>query len=510
MRRLIAALFGLLALATLAHGQGIPNFPQTLPGDTVVGRLSTAGPSEAIPFANFLAGITRTVSATSATSNLISVASKTFTTQAGKAFVANQWVLVYSRSNNANVMLGQITSYSGTTLVVNVAFIGGSGTLSDWNIALANSFAAAGVQPPAGGTGNVVGPGSSVTGNLPAFGDTSGKVLVDSGIAGTVGKPYTPVNLQINASVATNILTIALKAADTGADPTSTHPVVVPVRDTTLANGDPVYVSVTGALSINTNAVGATLGSSNNVPFRFWIGLFNNAGTGVLGLFNASTQSGTIQIFPLTESGLASTTAISGAATAAGTWYTPNGTTLSSKAFRIIGYLEYSPGLATAGTYATAPTKIQIFGPGNHLPGAVIQTIYSSTTTPTTVNSTAKVATALVGTLTPTSAINLIKVVAFGSFDSGGTGGIGAGANAQIYRNTGTTAIGSTAPFDAGGSGRLNTVTTNFVLDNPQSTSSTQYGVYIADFSGTATNIFLGTGDSGTQTGAMIIEEIQG
>ena len=82
-------------------------------------------------------------------------------------------------------------------------------------------------------------------------------------------------------------------------------------------------------------------------------------------------------------------TAVSSGATSADVFYTPNGTTVSSKAFRITGYLEYLSGLAvehhktgemvwlplsdaagdlfsraTAGTYGSAPTNLQLFGPG--------------------------------------------------------------------------------------------------------------------------------------------------
>jgi GH25 family lysozyme M1 (1,4-beta-N-acetylmuramidase) len=64
--------------------------------------------------------------------------------QANKNFSVNQWVLVQETSNPANQMLGQITSYSGTSLVVSVAATGGSGTHADWTIVLTNSAAAAG------------------------------------------------------------------------------------------------------------------------------------------------------------------------------------------------------------------------------------------------------------------------------------------------------------------------------------------------------------------------------
>lgn len=64
MTRLVALILGLLASVNAALGQsysGVPYFPQTLPANTVVGRLSSgAGPTEAIPFATLYAAIAAT------------------------------------------------------------------------------------------------------------------------------------------------------------------------------------------------------------------------------------------------------------------------------------------------------------------------------------------------------------------------------------------------------------------------------------------------------------------
>ena len=79
---------------------------------------------------------------TSTTSLLIAVASKTFTTQAGLPFVAGEWVKAASTANAANYMYGKITSYTSTTLVVNVSVNGGSGTLADWKISYGYDAAA--------------------------------------------------------------------------------------------------------------------------------------------------------------------------------------------------------------------------------------------------------------------------------------------------------------------------------------------------------------------------------
>jgi hypothetical protein len=119
--------------------------------------------------------------ATSTTSAALTTGAKTFAIQAGKNFSAKQWLLIYETSNPDNNLLAEITSYSGTTLVVNVAATAGAGgPFTDWTIVLTNTPAAAGRQPPIG-TGNVTGPGSAVDGNVALFDGTTGKLIKDSG-----------------------------------------------------------------------------------------------------------------------------------------------------------------------------------------------------------------------------------------------------------------------------------------------------------------------------------------
>lgn len=81
---------------------------------------------------------------TSTSSLLIAVASKTFTTQAGEQWNTGQWITATSAANPADWMYGQVTSYSGTTLVVDVQRIGGSGTKNDWNLNLSGIAGTAG------------------------------------------------------------------------------------------------------------------------------------------------------------------------------------------------------------------------------------------------------------------------------------------------------------------------------------------------------------------------------
>lgn len=291
-----------------------------------------------------------------------------------------------------------------------------------------------------------------------------------------------PINLQLNASVNSGILTIAVKT-NSGNDPSVSDPVLIPFRDATIANGDPVWIAITSALSINTNAIGATLATQNNVPFRFWICAFNNAGTPVLALWHSGAGAATAAIKPLDESSLQSATGISAAATSAGVFYCPNGTTLTSIAVRKIGFLEYSPGLATAGNYTSAPTKLQLFGPGVSKPGDVVQSGFNSAASSVSV------------AITPSSAINLIRVAAAGFSVIANSAALLSGA---VVLKRGVTTIQSiTQTYQGGGSGgNLNWPFAHVQLDSPATAASVTYS-----FTTSTVNI----GQS-----SLLVEEIMG
>ena len=75
---------------------------------------------------------------TSTTSLLIANSTtKTFTTQAGLAYVVGSRIRATSAANVSNFMEGACTGYSGTSLSISVDNIGGSGTHADWMFTLA-------------------------------------------------------------------------------------------------------------------------------------------------------------------------------------------------------------------------------------------------------------------------------------------------------------------------------------------------------------------------------------
>lgn len=96
--------------------------------ETQAGLYAVAAAASAV-----VAGSTMT--ATSTSSNTIGAGSFTFTTQANKSFQAGQPIIASSVADSTNYIHGTVSSYSGTTLVITSIDNGGSGTISNWNIA---------------------------------------------------------------------------------------------------------------------------------------------------------------------------------------------------------------------------------------------------------------------------------------------------------------------------------------------------------------------------------------
>lgn len=93
-----------------------------------------------------------TLSGTSTTSLTIGTGSKTFTTQADIAWNVGQRLRA-SDSTTANLMEGEVTAYSGTTLTILVDHTEGSGTISAWTITITGAKGSTGLTGSTGGTG---------------------------------------------------------------------------------------------------------------------------------------------------------------------------------------------------------------------------------------------------------------------------------------------------------------------------------------------------------------------
>lgn len=271
-----------------------------------------------------------------------------------------------------------------------------------------------------------------------------------------------PVNLQINATVATNALTISL-VGNNGSNASATNPILIPFRDVTIGNGDPQIVSLQSALSF-TIASTNTMGCANAVACRLWVVAINNGGTTALCAFNALTRA-TLSIAALNEGILWTSQSGTSGGSSAGLLYCGT-SAVTAKAIRILGYLELTE--TVAGTWATLPTFIQLMGPGIKKPGDVVQAVVASTTTAGTTASAsfAALSSGQSVSIAPSSAANVVDVFTQGSI------GVSTSADSflQIVRG-GSTVVGLPIQY----SGAQVSPASIHAYDIPATTSSATY-----------------------------------
>lgn len=89
---------------------------------------------------------------TSNSAKTISLGSKTFAVPAGLAYIPGERIRFVDPTNAANFLEGTITSYTSTSMVVNIDNNGGSGTISSWNLCVGGNLGSAGQGVPTGGT----------------------------------------------------------------------------------------------------------------------------------------------------------------------------------------------------------------------------------------------------------------------------------------------------------------------------------------------------------------------
>ncbi len=107
---------------------------------TTQAGIATTKAGEAAASATDAAASAAKLLGSSTTSVAIGTGSKSFTTQSGKFFAVGQNLLISSDANpTTNLMEGQVTAYSGTSLTMNVTKVTGSGTYSDWTIRVSGS-----------------------------------------------------------------------------------------------------------------------------------------------------------------------------------------------------------------------------------------------------------------------------------------------------------------------------------------------------------------------------------
>lgn len=349
---------------------------------------------------------------------------------------------------------------------------------------------------------------------------TSGVVDFPFGATGAGGSGgasgiHAPVNFGLSATAASGALTINL-TTNSGAVPSGGSPCVLPFRSATANNGEVTTRQISAATSLTLSS-GSTLGvSSTNSPFALWIVAFDDAGIVRLGAINCRSGG---NVFPL---GRANPRASSiaeggaGAADSAHTFYT--GTAVTTKAYCILGRLEWSSGLATLGTW-TAPTLIEPWHVNMKLPGDVLQLVQGlkqDTFTSTTTGTLTDIA-GLAATITPTSAANLVKATPRVQAAVAAMNGCAFSLIRGSTNIGGGTAAGSRVSAFGGVFRTSDTVCTQtitaIVLDLPGVTTSTTYKVQFALQGDTLyVNRTAFDGDSphcGRHSSSVTLEEIQ-
>jgi len=204
-----------------------------------------------------------------------------------------------------------------------------------------------------------------------------------TGPPGTISTLSPASNLRISATVASNILTVALKT-QAGADPSLSDPIYFYFETSGQLVGP---VSLTSALSLST-VVGASFGATSGVIVRVWLAVFNDAGTLRIGMFQSLSLAGPTTVYGFTPWGITSATLMSASANQSGTFYA--NAAVTNKAYQTIGYLEF-PALATAGSYSSAPSKTVLWGPGVPTPGRIVRSAYLANGSGGTTSSTTDV-----------------------------------------------------------------------------------------------------------------------
>lgn len=193
----------------------LPMLSDTMTEAAAIGASVTAAAgsaSAAAESATAAQNYAAALSGTSTTSTTIGTGSKTFTTQAGKQFAAGQWVMLVRAADVNAWMYGQITSYSGATLIVSVVATNSSGAFADWTICLA------GTRGVTGATGA----------GVPSFTGADAAKLLAVNAAGTdtawVGAAFTNVQIFTGSGTFTPLagrdkyFVIAVAAGGGGSD----------------------------------------------------------------------------------------------------------------------------------------------------------------------------------------------------------------------------------------------------------------------------------------------------
>jgi hypothetical protein len=273
-------------------------------------------------------------SATSTTSLTIGLGTKTLSIQSGKSIALGATVKIASTLGPTNWMIGDVVSYSGTTLQVDVNNTQGSGSASAWTVSISGVNA---TRESLGAAAS--GENSDITKLL---GLTTPLSKAQGGSGHATGE--TSKIQSITAALGSSAMTVSLAAT------------TLDFRSATLTDGATTSIE-SGAISLVVPS-GATLGTTNGVSTDLLVLAIDHSGTTELAIVNVTDGS------DYNENGLISTTALSAGSDSANTVYST--TARSNVPYRVVGFIRSAQ--ATAGTWATALTLVQGSG-GKSLSG---------------------------------------------------------------------------------------------------------------------------------------------
>jgi len=296
------------------------------------------------------------------------------------------------------------------------------------------------------------------------------------------------INGQLSVSVAGNACTASVVTL-AGANPSANDPVLCALPNT---SGGYNVRKFTSAASITLNS-GTTLGTTSGQAFRTWWTVFDN-GPGVnpvLGVIVCTTPGGLLRPSAPTYS-----PATPG--NAARTMYAASA--LSNATWRFIAYTDWDGGQATAGVWATSPSRTILTNHTTPLPGQMIQTLSAGPFTQFSTSSATPVATNATISITPQMICNYIKVTFSGDLITNTSGNTAIGG---FYRN-GASFVGRSFSFVITGStGVCESEVAAVAYDFPFTTLSTSY-VEKLNSQNAGQTVFTGSTDF------LFVEEIMG
>ena len=317
-----ADLISALTQSLSRDGQGgmIGNLPMN--NNKIVGLSDGTGTGQAVSFAQLFNQGTEQDLASAATTdigaqltNFLRITGTTTITSFGTNYKGPRFLRfegAVTLTNSSTLILpggSNITTAAGDCLIVVPKAT--LGTADGWQVV--------GYQSASGG---------------PVAGSVTNSSLANGAVYGT---KMTSKIEPVTASVASNALTVTL------------NPTTLDFRSPTLGSGT-VNTRTIGAAISAVVPSGATLGTTNATLSKVMLLAIDNAGTVELAVCNSSLS--------LDESTLISTTVLDTAADSATVIY--SATARTNVPFRIVGYVESTQ--ATAGTWATSPSKIQGIG----------------------------------------------------------------------------------------------------------------------------------------------------